>query len=83
MSQYTLDATNLLCPLPVIRTQNKIKELATDDILKVTCTDPGTLYDIPTWCRMNGHTIVETAEVDEEIVITVRVGSQGGEEAAG
>lgn len=74
MTVHELDARNLLCPMPVIKTQNKIKDLAQGDELIVTCTDPGTLQDIPSWCRVNGHEIIETNQVEREIVIKIRVG---------
>lgn len=73
MSQYTLDATRVLCPLPVIRTQNKVHELAEGDILKVACTDPGAINDIPAWCRINGHKVLDITNVDNEIIITIEV----------
>lgn len=59
MTEYNLDVRKLLCPLPVIRVQQKIKSLEKGDILLVIATDPGVLYDIPTWCRLNGHTVVK------------------------
>ncbi|MDH5357205.1 MAG: sulfurtransferase TusA family protein [Gammaproteobacteria bacterium] len=75
MSEYELDARRLLCPMPVIKTQNKVKELAVGDILSVICTDPGVLSDIPAWARINGHELVGSYENDTEITITIRVGS--------
>jgi len=73
MSEHTLDARRLLCPMPVIRTQNKVNELEKGDTLIVTCTDPGVLNDIPAWCRINGHEIVSTSRQDDEIFIEVKV----------
>ena len=75
MNHYTLDARNSLCPMPVIKTQNKIAELQAGDILEVTCTDPGALNDIPAWCRINGHLVKETHEYDDEVVIVIEVTS--------
>jgi len=74
MSDYELDARRMLCPMPVIKTQNKVKELAVGDILAVVCTDPGALSDIPAWARINGHTVINSQEKDDEIIITVQVG---------
>ncbi len=74
MSHHVLDARRLLCPMPVIRTQNLVKTLAPGDTVDVTCTDPGALNDIPAWCRINGHEVIATAEQGHELVITVRVG---------
>lgn len=73
MSHHELDARRLLCPMPVIKTQNKVKDLETGDILDVFCTDPGALSDIPAWARINGHEIISTREEDEEIIISVKV----------
>lgn len=72
MSLYQLDARRLLCPMPVIRVQNKIKELAIGDVLEVTCTDPGVLHDIPAWCRVHGHEIISSVQGEHEIVITIK-----------
>lgn len=75
MSHYELDARRLLCPLPVIRTQNRVKDMQSGDTLEVICTDPGALYDIPAWCRMYGHEVLNTQRSPEEIRITVRIGA--------
>lgn len=78
MSDYTiLDARNLMCPLPVIRAQDKIKTLKAGDQLKVLCTDPGALNDIPAWCRINGHTVVNTIQSDQEIAVIIEVTADG------
>lgn len=59
--------------MPVIRTQDKIRELAPGDLLNVICTDPGVLSDIPAWCRINGHEVVGTSRQGREITVTIRV----------
>ncbi len=76
MSQFTLDARHSLCPMPVIKTQNKVAELDPGDILEVTCTDPGALNDIPAWCRINGHTVKLTRENDDDVIILIQVGTE-------
>jgi len=74
MSWHELDAKRLLCPLPVIRTQDKIKTLSKADVLVVTCTDPGVMQDIPAWSRINGHKVLKTESGEHEFVITIEVG---------
>ncbi len=68
-----LNARRMLCPLPVIRTQDKIREMDQGDILTVICTDPGALNDIPAWCRINQHEIVSADSIEGEVIITIRV----------
>ena len=73
MSRHELDARNMLCPLPVIRVQDRIAKLGSGELLHVVCTDPGALNDIPAWCRINGHRVVDTREYGTEVSITIRV----------
>lgn len=71
---YQLDARRLLCPMPVIRAQNKVEELQPGDVLEVFCTDPGALNDIPAWARINGHKVLDRRQDDDEVVVTLEVG---------
>ena len=73
--KHNLNARRLLCPLPVIRTQEAVKKLKTGDILEVVCTDSGILQDIPTWCRINGHTVLKTFTDDYDYYIVLQVGN--------
>lgn len=68
-----VNAKNMFCPMPVIRTQDKIKTLNTGDELIVDSTDPGVKNDIPAWCRINGHEVLSVSEEDNVISIKVRV----------
>lgn len=73
MAHYELDARRMFCPMPVIRTQDKVNELQAGDTLEVVSTDPGALNDIPAWCRINGHKILETREEEDEVFVTIEV----------
>ena len=75
-SPLELDARRLLCPMPVIRLQNKIKTLTSGTQVLVLCTDPGTLHDIPTWCRLYGHKVLTIAETTDEIHFLIEVVGQ-------
>lgn len=69
-----LDARRLLCPMPVIKVQDTIKTMQPNEELQVTCTDPGALNDIPSWCRINGHELLSSHELDGEVILVIRVG---------
>ena len=73
MSEVELDARRLLCPMPVIRTQDRIKDLSDGDVLRVTCTDPGVMQDIPAWCRIHGHKVLDAQQQEREFIITIAV----------
>lgn len=70
---HYVDARRLLCPLPVIRAQDAVAKLKTGDKLVVTSTDPGAKADIPAWCRINGHEVVDISEQDSDIIITILI----------
>ena len=78
IKRHTLDARNLLCPMPVIRTQNFIADIPGGEILEVICTDPGAAHDIPAWCRIHGHKIMEIKHRQDELVITIEIGETDG-----
>ena len=75
-----VDARRLFCPLPVIRLQNCINQQPPGTRVRIVSTDPGSMNDIPTWCRINGHAVLESEEQDKEYVFLVQKGeyeSQG------
>ena len=69
----TLDARQLICPMPVIRTQQTVADMEAGQILKVQCTDPGALFDIPAWCRVHGHEVVLTQTQGDESTVHLRI----------
>ncbi len=73
MSRVQLDCRRLLCPMPVIRVQDQVAVLMPGDEVEAICTDPGVLQDIPAWCRINGHEIISTDQIEDEYRILVRV----------
>ncbi len=73
MAHHELDARRMFCPMPVIRTQDKVNELQVGDTLEVVSTDPGALNDIPAWCRINGHKVLETRSEEDEVFVKIEV----------
>ncbi|MBF0096841.1 MAG: sulfurtransferase TusA family protein [Magnetococcales bacterium] len=58
-SDHTLDARRLLCPMPILRTEQALRPLPTGAILAILASDPGIEQDLPAWCRINGHTLLD------------------------
>jgi TusA-related sulfurtransferase len=73
VSEAQLDARRLLCPMPVIRTQQQVEQMQPGETLAVRCTDPGVVHDIPAWCRVNGHEVLEIVRDQGEITVRIRV----------
>lgn len=58
----TLDATGLLCPLPVLKARRALKPLPPGAILEVLATDPGAVKDFEHFCKTTGCELVELRE---------------------
>jgi len=67
-----LDCFGLLCPVPIIQTAKKIKEMKVGQVLEVTSTDEGIKGDMPAWCRMSGQEYLGMEEGDGIIRVYVR-----------
>ena len=57
--QALLDATDLLCPEPVMMLHVEMRKLAAKEVLKVIATDPSTTRDIPKFCLFLGHKLIQ------------------------
>lgn len=66
MSMIELDATGLLCPLPVLKARKRLKSMVPGDELDLRTDDPAALIDIPHFCLEAGHEIV-AADTDADV----------------
>jgi tRNA 2-thiouridine synthesizing protein A len=57
----TLDASGLLCPLPVLRARKAIGALTPGQVLRVIATDPAAAKDMPAFCETTGHRLLASA----------------------
>jgi len=53
-----LDATGLLCPLPVLKARKRLMALAPGEVLRVVADDPAALVDVPHFCAEQGHALI-------------------------
>ena len=63
-ADVTIDASGLLCPLPVLKLQKAMKPLAEGQVACLVATDPAAVVDVPHFCSEQGHRLVETEEQD-------------------
>jgi tRNA 2-thiouridine synthesizing protein A len=59
----TLDATGLLCPLPVLKARRALRDVPAGGILEVLATDPGATKDFEHFCHTTGCELLEAGEV--------------------
>ena len=68
----TIDARGLLCPLPVLKLQKRIKALEAGNVLELIADDPAAVIDVPHYCNESGNELVKTEERDASTVYFVR-----------
>jgi tRNA 2-thiouridine synthesizing protein A len=57
-SDLKLNLEGLLCPIPIVKVSQAIKNMEVGGILEATATDPGVLADIPAWTKSTGNELV-------------------------
>ena len=58
----TLDATGLLCPLPVLKARRALRDVPAGGILEVLATDPGAIKDFEHFCLTTGCELLDSSE---------------------
>ena len=59
ISLIELDATGLLCPLPVLKLQKIIKSVEKKERIRLITDDPAAVIDVPHFCNEQGHHLIE------------------------
>ena len=60
----TLDATGLMCPLPVLKARKVLGGLASGSLPRVLSTDPASVIDVPHFCQESGHQLIAQRQLD-------------------
>ncbi len=61
-ADQTLDTLGLFCPIPVILTAKKMKEMQMGQRLEVLSDDVGIKKDMPVWCKHSGNELIALIE---------------------
>ena len=71
-ADHSLDCVGLYCPMPIVKTAEKIRELKKGEVLEVVADDRGIKQDMPAWCEATGNEYVGIEEEGDEIKVYVR-----------
>ena len=58
----TIDATGLLCPLPVLKLRKRLKTIENGELVLLLADDPAAVVDVPHFCAESGHILISTTE---------------------
>jgi len=72
----TLDAIGVYCPVPIMLTTEKMKELKKGQVLEVLADDPDILEDLPNWCKRTETKFLKLEKEDGFYKLYVRKESE-------
>lgn len=67
-----VDARGLNCPLPILKAKKALAELQSGQLLKVLCTDAGSVRDFQAFSKQTGNELVEQQTVGDEYIHVLR-----------
>ncbi len=68
----TVDASGLNCPLPLLKAKQSLNRLESGMVLRLICTDPGSVRDFDVFSKQSGHTLLESGETDGTYTYLIR-----------
>lgn len=69
-----LDCTGLRCPLPLLKTKQRLQVLAPGAVLEVVAGDAGAVRDIPAYLQHSPHRLLGQAQVAGQFVFWIACG---------
>ena len=67
-----LDARGLGCPLPILKTKKSLADMASGQVLKIICTDSGSMKDMQAFANQTGNVLLSSTEEKEEYVFLMQ-----------
>ena len=67
-----VDASGLLCPLPLLRLKKALATIGSGDVIKIITTDPAAHLDFGVYCNQMEHHIVELIKQPDNVIFYVQ-----------
>ena len=64
VADRVMDASGLLCPLPVLRARKALQSMEAGQTLLLIATDPAAVIDLPHFCAETSHILLSVTERD-------------------
>ena len=71
-ADLSLDCLGLYCPMPIVKTAQKIKGLKVGQVLEILADDKGIKQDMVAWCQATGNECLGIEETGGEIRVYVK-----------
>ena len=66
------DLKGLLCPIPIVKVSQNIKNIPVGGLIKAIATDIGALADFPSWARTTGNEVLKTERKDKDLTFYIK-----------
>jgi tRNA 2-thiouridine synthesizing protein A len=68
-----IDVVGLRCPLPVLKLKKRIEPLQPGSTVLLKTSDPTTLKDVPAYCNLAGHEVMEMQSIETPYEFLIRM----------
>ena len=68
----TVDASDLACPMPIIKTKKALEGMKVGEVLKMISTDPGSVKDMKAWTGQTGQELIGHEESGDQYIFYIR-----------
>lgn len=72
------DLRGLNCPLPVLKTQKRMRDMTAGEEIWIQTSDPLAVIDIPNFVRERGHELITSEALDDGHRFLLKKGVQRG-----
>jgi len=67
-----LNARNLSCPLPIVKTKKALNDMTSGQVLKVFSTDSGSVKDMAAFAEQTGNPLLAQEEANGEFIFYMK-----------
>ena len=67
-----VDASGLMCPLPLLRLKKILVLMESGEVVKVTATDPAAHLDFGVFTHQAGHQIIDLIKQDDKQIFYIK-----------
>jgi tRNA 2-thiouridine synthesizing protein A len=67
-----VDASGLLCPLPLLRLKKALMAVVSGDVVKIIVTDPAAHLDFGVYANQSGHQIIDLIKQDNQQIFYIK-----------
>jgi tRNA 2-thiouridine synthesizing protein A len=70
--KLSLDLKGLLCPMPVVKIAQAMKQVQIGELVEAVAPDAGVMADMPAWARTSGNELVELEKREKDFRFVVK-----------